>query len=212
MKKIIVSLVALATITISAQAQTSRNNTGRTPDSTQTRHHFKGDHKQMSEKLQLTDDQKQQMKAIGTDMKSRMQDLKKSNLSTQDYNTKKEELFKERKQKMAALLTPEQKETMKQFAKEKHRKGKMDSAKRMQKMKEKLALSDDQVTRLNAQKEAFTSKAQAIKNNPALSADDKKTQMKAIREERKNSFRSILTPDQAKKIEEMKQKRAGKAA
>jgi len=36
--------------------------------------------------------------------------------------------------------------------------------------------------------------------------------MKAIREERRNSFKSILTPEQARKMEEMKHKRTEKAA
>ena len=58
----------------------------------------------------------------------------------------------------------------------------------------------------------YKTKEEAIKNNQALSTDQKNEQMKALREERKNSFRSILTPDQAKKMEEMKQKRTGKAA
>ena len=61
--------------------------------------------------------------------------------------------MQERKQKMMALLTPEQKDKLKQYKKEQHGKGKMDSAKRMEKMKEKLALSNDQVAKLNEQRE-----------------------------------------------------------
>jgi len=215
MKKIFASLIVIATITFSAQAQTERNNANSATDSSQNgarKYHRGPGHKQMAEQLQLTNDQKQQMKAINGDMKSKMADLKSSNLSTEELNAKKAEIRKERKQKMMALLTPAQKDKMKQFKKEQHKKREMVSAKRMEKMKQKLALSDDQVTKINAQREAYKTKFETIKNNQSLSMDEKKAQMKSIREEKRNNFKSLLTPDQVKKMEEMKQSRAGKTS
>ena len=57
-----------------------------------------------------------------------------------------------------------------------------------------------------------TTKEEAIKNNESLTADQKNEQLKALREERKNSFKSNLTPEQLKKFEEMKPSRPAKTS
>ena len=110
-------------------------------------------------------------------------------------------------EKVLALLTPEQKTQMEQFRKEGKGDKNMNSEKRMGKMKSTLDLTDEQVAKLKTQKESFKSKAEAIKNNESLTADQKKDQLKALRDEKRNSFKSILTPDQLKKLEEMKHDR-----
>ncbi len=63
----------------------------------------------MAEKLDLTNDQKQQMKSINMDFKNSMKELKNSNLSKEELKIKRKALHQERKQKIMALLTPEQK-------------------------------------------------------------------------------------------------------
>ncbi|MEO6330252.1 MAG: hypothetical protein ABIO55_15065 [Ginsengibacter sp.] len=211
MKKIIAGLIVITAITFSANAQTTGNKSDQSVKEHEKSFHQKG-HKQWAEKLQLTNDQKQHMKTINSDFKSKMTSLKKSNLSADELKAKRESLVQDRKQKTMALLTAEQKDKLGQLSKEHRGQGKMDGAKRMEKMKESLAFSDDQAAKLNAQKEAFKTKAEAIKNNEALSADQKNEQLKALREERKNEFKNILTPDQVKKMEEMKHKRTGKSA
>ncbi len=77
-------------------------------------------------------------------------------------------------------------------------------------MKERLSLSDEQVKKLDAQRVLYNSKEETIKNNQALTTEQKKLQLKSLREEQKNSFKSILTTDQLNKMEEMKEKRNGK--
>ena len=130
MKKIIVSLVAIAAITFSAQAQTQRNKNNKEQNESK-KNHSKPDHKQLDAKFRFTDDQKQQMKSINMDFKNKMQELKNSNLTAEELKAKKTALQQERRRKTMALLTPEQKNKMKEFKKERHGKGKMNSAKRM---------------------------------------------------------------------------------
>ena len=100
MKKIIVSLAVIATITFSAQGQTRRNNSVQdTAQNENKENHSKTNHKVMAEKLQLTDVQKQQMKSINMDFKHRMKELKNRNLTTEELNTKKEALHARKKTK-----------------------------------------------------------------------------------------------------------------
>lgn len=137
MKKIITILIAITAITVSAQAQVQRNSTHRSQDSLQNnpgaqnekRKNHRMQQAQMAEKLGLSNDQKQQMKSINKDLKSRMKELKSSNLSAEEFNAKKEALKQERKQKTMGLLTSGQKDKLKEFKKEQHNKRAMNSEK-----------------------------------------------------------------------------------
>jgi len=215
MKNLFLSLIAITTFIFSAKAQ--ENNSGKTENPIEQKKQYgkhKGfNHHEMTDKLKLTDEQKQQMKSINGDFKNRMQELKKSeNISAQELKEKKQAIMKERMEKVQALLTPEQKIQMQELKKEGREKREMGSAKRMEKMKSTLNLSDDQVEKMKAQREVFKSKEKAIKNNESLSATQKDEQLKSLRDERKNSFKSFLTPEQLKKLEGMKHNRPVKTA
>jgi len=66
--------------------------------------------------------------------------------------------------------------------------------------------------KMKAKREEFKTKEEAIKNNQSLAGDQKIEQLKSLREERKNSFKSFLTPEQTKKLEEMKHNRPVKTS
>jgi len=216
MKSLLLSLIAITIINFSVKAQ--KNNSGKSENATEQKKEYgnkykKFDHQQMSEKLKLTDDQKQQMKSINDDFKNRMQELNKNgNITAQELKEQKHALAKERMEKVQALLTPEQKLQMQEFRKEGKNKRKMDSGKRMEKIKNTLNLSDEQVEKMKAQRFEFKSKEEAIRNNKSLTADEKNDQLKSLRNEKKNSFKSFLTPEQIKKLEEMKHNRPAKTA
>ncbi len=221
MRKILLGLIAIATITFSADAQIKRKNAekqNRTENNDRVKmghgkHSKKINHHRMDDKLNLTEAQRQQMKSINIDFKNRMQELKKNdNLTVKEFNAKKEALMQERKQKTQALLTLEQKNQMKQFKIEQSDKRDMESGKKMEKMQTNLGLSNDQVAKMKAQKEIYESRAEAIRNNKALSDEQKKEQLKALKEQRKNSLKSFLTPEQLQKLEAMKNKRSMKTS
>ena len=221
MKKILLSLIAIAIITFSVDAQTKRNNPEKQNRTEKNgnekighgKHHQKMDHHQMDNKLNLTEAQRQQMKSINMDFKNRMQELKKNdNMTVKEFNAKKKALMQERKQKTQALLTPEQRNQMKQLKKEHSGKREIESGKRIEKMRSNLGLSNDQVAKMKAQKEIYKSRTEAIKNNRSISNEQKKEQLKALREARKNSLKSFLTPEQLQKLEAMKNKRSMKTS
>ena len=204
-----VSLIVIASVTFSTQAQIRRNDND-VAKKKYGQHHGKEERKEMAEKLDLSKDQEKQMKSINMDFKNRMKELKNSNLSESDLRVKKEALQQERKQKMMTILTSEQKKKFSEFKKEEHKENRMERGQSMEKMKENLSLSDDQVKKLNEQRDVFKSKEERIENNQALSADQKQAQLKALREEKRNDLKNILTPDQEKKMEQMKHNRVAK--
>ena len=76
-------------------------------------------------------------------------------------------------------------------------------------VKEKLGLSDEQAEKLKTQNDGYRAKIKAIQENTTLSEDQKKEQMKTARERAATERKSQLTPEQIKKMEEMRKERMG---
>lgn len=120
MKKIIAGLFAIAAFTFSAAAQDQ--NAGQTKikanHGMHQRHHD-GQRMDGIEKLNLTDAQRQQIKTINQEFRTRMQSLQKNdNILVKDMKEQRKALMEERKNRIAAILTPEQKTQFEQMHKE----------------------------------------------------------------------------------------------
>ena len=201
MKKILLSLFAFAAITLSASAQ---QNGGKMMKGNKCQHAKNNKHMMMKD-LNLSDAQQQQMKANRDAFKKQLQELNKNeNITVKEQRDRKEALKKEQKAKMMALLTPEQKAKMEQLKKDKKAQQDLKFAQKMEKMKTHLGLSDDQFAKIKAEKAANRAKMQAIKDNEKLSRTEKKEQLTALKEQNKESIKKYLTPEQIKKMEEMK--------
>ena len=91
MKKIIAGLFAVAAFTFSAFAQTNDNTTDQKQWNKVGHGFHKGHYAKGMEKLNLTDAQKQQMKSINEDFKTRMQSLNKNdNMMVKDQRAQRE--------------------------------------------------------------------------------------------------------------------------
>ena len=108
---------------------------------------------------------------------------------------------------MQALLTPEQKATLAADKSNMAGKRKNMNGQRGEAIKEKLDLSNDQAAKLKAHNEATHAKMKAIQNNQSLNVEQKKAQMKAVKETAKTQRNSILTTAQIQKMDEMKKER-----
>jgi len=161
----------------------------------------------MAKELNFTEAQKAQAKANHEEFKKKMQELNKNeSITVKEQRDRRAALLKEQKSKMDALLTPEQKTKMAQLKAERKAKGEEHFAKHLDKMKTNLGLTDAQVAQMKSQRESMQSKFKAIMDNESLSREQKKEQFQALRAEAKEQHKKIFTPDQLKKMEEMKKK------
>ena len=123
--------------------------------------------------------------------------------------------MQERKKKISAILTPEQKTQFEQMHKgmDKMRDSNMGDRKmqgdrmhrgRIEHMKTELGLTDEQIAKMKAGSETFKTRAKAIHDNKSLSDDLKKAQFEALHQERQHSFKSFLTAEQIAKMDQMK--------
>lgn len=203
MKKVLIPLIALMALTATTNAQ---NKMGKQKHH---QHHQKG---MMAKQLNFSEAQKTQAKAINEDSRKKMQELNKNeSITVKEQRDRKAAIQKERKTKMDGLLTAEQKAKQTQLRTDHKAKKEAGYAKRLDKMKTNLNLSDEQVTKLKAQRAATHAKAEKIKNNESLSREQKKEQMMALKSEAKNQHKKIFTPEQFKKREEMKKNRGDKS-
>lgn len=180
MKKIAAVMLAFASFIFSASAQEQRN------IKHHQHHHANG---MMMKELTLTQSQKEQIKASHDGYKKQLMELNKNEgITVKEARDKKEALRKEHKDKMMALLTPEQKDKLIQLKKDRAVKHEAMAAKRLDKMKATLNLSDAQVAKIKAAKETTHAQLKAIKENDQLSRTEKKEQLMALKEQNKNSF------------------------
>ncbi len=199
MKKVLVTLLAVAIVSTSALAQGKRE---------MKRHdHQKHQHGMMAKQLNFSETQKTQAKAYQKEFKQKMQELSKNeSITVKEFRDRKTAMRKEQKAKMNGLLTAEQKTKMAQLKNERKAKHEAHFAKHLDKMKTQLALTDDQVAKLKAQRESTHAKLKAIKENESLSREQKRDQLMALKTQAMEQHKKIFTEEQQQKMQEMKKK------
>ncbi len=206
MKKIILSLAVISTLTFSATAQ--ENRTMDKSEMKNQKHSGKKHGGEMSE-LNLTAEQKAKLQASRADFKLKMDAIdNNTSLTEEQKRTQKEALRKEQRAAMESILTPEQKAKMPQSRGQKSGEGNAGREDKMR-MKDELGLSNDQADKLKSIHQNTKAEIEAIRSNTSLSADAKKAQIKAIKEKAKADRKTLLTPDQQKKMEQMQMNRKG---
>lgn len=216
MKKYVIALTVFTVIAITAAAQTKNSSTDTTTQHPNMQMHHKDGyamhkfhhHGMMMAQLNLTDAQKQQAKSINDNYRTQLKDVEKNeSITLKDYRSKKASLEQERKSKFQALLTTDQKNKIAKAKQDRSAKMKMMAQKRMEKMKTDLNLTDDQVAKMQGQRESSMEQMKAIRENPSLSEEQKKEQLMDLRKSNHESMNSILTADQLKKKEELRNNR-----
>lgn len=209
MKKILSTALAIVLFVGAAQAQTAQEDGHR--------HH--GDRKEMGlDRLNLTADQKAKFQGIREAQRKEMQDLRKSGEITPEQ---RKALHEKYSSQYEAVLTPAQKTQFEQQRKEwKDKAGEAKEGKGFGKrgdmgrqaafFKKELNLTPDQETKLQGIFQEFRTKSQDIRANTSLSQEQKKEQMHSLMQQYITQGKAVLTPEQAKKFDELKGKRRNK--
>jgi periplasmic protein CpxP/Spy len=200
MKKIIALTLAFAIAGFSLSAQQTRES-----KSQKKAHGMQHGKKDMVKDLNLTDAQKAQLQADREANKAKMEALKKQdNLTVKEMRERKAALLQEQKASRDAILTAEQKAVLAAEKADMAGKRKNMDGQRGEYMKEKMGLSNDQAAQLKAHNEATHAQIKAIQENQTLSTEQKKAQIKTVKETANTQRKSILTTEQIKRMDEMK--------
>ena len=117
MKKIIFGIITFASLTVTTSAQVKPAENGNADAARSERRAQHGDriNPRSLEMLDLTATQKEQIKLINEDYRSKMQDMIKSDLSTEERKAKRTGFEMEKKNKIMALLTSGQAKKLKEI-------------------------------------------------------------------------------------------------
>ena len=201
MKKIIAFTLILAVSGSVVCAQERR--ASKTEKSGMHKQH--GQHKEMIKDLNLSDTQKAQLKTDRAEAKAKMDALEKQdNLTVKEMRERKAALQQEQKAKMEALLTAEQKAKIATVKNDMVAKRKNIDGNRGEAMQEKLGITNEQAAKLKAHNEATHDNIQAIQESQNLTMNQKKIQIKAVKDASKAERKNILTAEQIQRMEEMR--------
>ncbi len=160
--------------------------------------------------IHYTPEQRKQVMAINKDYRQKSEDLfKQDNSTLKQYKAGLLALQKEKKDKLAALLTPQQKDQMAARKKRMDENRQVMEVARLERLKLHLNLNDDQIARIKAGQENLRSQFKAIHENDNLLPQQKMEQMKALMAKRNDTYRSVLTPEQYTQFEKMSHRHPG---
>lgn len=158
--------------------------------------------------IRYTPEQRQQLAAINKEYRQRSADLyKKDNITLREYKAGLVALQKEKKSKTEALLTQQQKDQLAMRRKRMGENMQVMAAARMERLKLRLSLSDDQVARIKSGQESLHNQLKAIRENDNLLPQQKREQVKDLMSKNKDIVKSVLTPEQQTKFDEMNRHR-----
>ncbi|HXO78148.1 MAG TPA: hypothetical protein VN824_22995 [Puia sp.] len=159
-------------------------------------------------RIHYTPEQRKQVAEINKEYRQKSEDLfKKDNSTLREYKAGLLALQKEKKSRLQALLTQQQKDEMAARRKRMAENMQVMAVARMERLKLHLGLSDDQVAKIKAGQENLRSQVKAIHENDNLLPQQKMEQMKALMAKRNDTYKSVLTPEQFSEFQKMFQHR-----
>jgi hypothetical protein len=154
--------------------------------------------------IRYTLEQRKQMQAINMEYHKKSADLfKNDNMTLRDYKAGLLALQKDRKSKIQALATPQQKEQMEKWKQSQAENRQVMAAARMERLKIRLSLTDQQVATLKSKESDLHTQMKSLHENDNLLPQQKMEQFKEMAAKRKELLKSVLTPDQLSKYNEM---------
>lgn len=216
MKRAVLSAVltaglAAGTLPIFAQTATDPQNQNSQQQGTKEGHwrHKRGDHMQnMAQKLNLTQQQQDQLKPIMEKGREQAKAIWQDNSLNKDQKREKlQALHQQTKAEVNGILTPQQQQQMASLREE----GKQRMAGRHekfgQKMAQKLNLTQQQQDQLKPMFEKQREEAKAIRQDNSLTSEQKKEKMQALRQQTQSQMNQVLTPEQQQQLQQMRENR-----
>jgi Spy/CpxP family protein refolding chaperone len=188
---------------------------GPAPDANSPAHRNKGPaaHQRMqelSEKLNLTDAQKTAVKSIlaneANEIKAVHQD---GSLSDEQKQAKTKEIRDSGREKINAMLTPEQQKKFAEMKGEAGNRMREEFQNRLGMLAEQLNLTDEQKTAIKPILAAEANDIKAVHQDNSLSKEQKQSKSSDIRETADKKINALLTPEQQAKWAQLKEHAKG---
>ncbi len=156
----------------------------------------------MAKDLNLTEDQKAQLKKVHQEYGAKIKAIKDNDQLTQgDARKQIEALHQAQKAASDKVFTEEQKAKMKDVQEQRRGRMKEEAAANVARMQVRLGLNEAQVAKVKEEQVNTQSKMQALRNNKDLSKEQKRAQVQSLMKAHRANMASILTPEQQQKMQ-----------
>jgi len=178
----------------------------------------------MGEQLALTDDQKAQAAKLQEEFSPQMAALREdASLTDEQRREKFRDLAGQQAEAFRKILTPEQQKKLDELAVQREQAGPGGPGGQggpggpggpggrqgwMTRLVEQLELTDEQKPKWDKIRSAYDAKRQALRDDTALSDEDRRAKMGELRTQQNEELKTILTPEQQKKMAELQAERA----
>lgn len=209
MKKIITVFTLLTAISLGAFAQEP----GAMKHKGMHKGHGQGMHakKDALQALDLNEAQQKQIREIRQQSRKEAMLLKENrSMTLEQYDQRRAALKRQEKSRVESVLTQEQKNRLATMKTEREHKMKERQGRHFEQMKANLKLSEDQAQKMTALREKNRQSIKQIRENDQLGPDSKQLAIRKIKEEAATERKKILTEEQIRKMDEMKQQHEGR--
>lgn len=166
----------------------------------------------MAKDLNLSEDQKTQLKKVHQEYGAKIKAIKDNDQLTQgDARKQIEALHQAQKAASDKVFTETQKAKMKDMQEQRRGRMKEEAAANVARMQVRLGLTEAQVAKVKEQQASMQSKMQALRNNKDLSKEQKKEQVQSLMKAHRANMASILTAEQQQKMQAGHRGRKGEA-
>lgn len=154
----------------------------------------------LDQKLELTDEQEKELRKIYETKHAEMRDIRKR------MHKQMRETRQEMKAEFERVLDDEQEDTFKEMRRARHEKR---AERRIERMKENLDLTDEQVGKIDEIFEETRSKIQAVRDDESLSENERRDKVRSLFFGAKDQVTDVLDEAQREKFEKMRRDRRG---
>jgi len=202
MKRILLSVLALTLVVSMSSAQD--------PSANRHHRHFHR-HPGLAKELNFSEQQKEQLKTISGNYHQKMALLSNDeSITVKEMRDRKAAISKEYHLAFQNILTQEQKDKLADMRRKAEERRKMMAEKKLDKMKEKLKLSDDQTAKIRQVNEKYIEQYKKYLTMDGKDRSVKREQLSGLKKQQKEDIQAILTPDQQKQLDEWKMNKTGR--
>ena len=199
---LLVAAIAVGTLgTMATPLQAQRNRPGGGPG------FFGGNIAgRLAQKLNLTDDQKSRIQGFLEEQRTQRQALRNdAALSREQKQEKMREIQQQTRDNIRSVLSVEQQMKIEDLRKQAQDRRQERANRVLDRLAERLALTDSQKETIRSYRQAEAEQLQALRDNSSLTPEQKREQFQTIRQHTQEQVRSVLTPDQQQKLDDMRQ-------
>jgi DNA polymerase/3'-5' exonuclease PolX len=164
----------------------------------------------LAERLNLTEQQKSTVQSYLEDQRSQMQVLRNDTALTREQRAQRaREITQQTRDKVQSILTVEQRQRAEDLRDQARQRFQERASEQFDRTARLLDLTPEQKDQMQSYLEGQRTQLQTLRDNTALTQEQRRQQARAIGEQTRSNIRSLLNPPQQQKLDDLRASRRG---